>query len=71
VIILDNFANARVESLIREAGAFRVSAGAISSLNDIIWQYGLTIAKKAVAIAETTGRKTIKDADIATAHKMI
>jgi histone H3/H4 len=67
---LKNFANARIENLIREAGAFRVSAGAIASLNEIISQHGFKIAKKAVAIAESTGRRTIKEGDILSAKAM-
>ena len=58
------FASARVEKLIRDAGARRVSADAIDKLNEILTEYGTTIAKYAVEIARHSGRKTIKDTDI-------
>ncbi len=59
-----SFAGARVERLIRDAGAFRVSADAIAGLNEIIANRGLEIARYAVEIAGHSGRKTIKDSDI-------
>ena len=34
-----SFASARVERLIREAGAFRVSADAVSRMNEIVTEY--------------------------------
>ena len=59
-----NFANARVERLIREAGAFRVSADAVERMNEIVSEYGLSLAKYAVEIARHNGRKTVKESDI-------
>jgi histone H3/H4 len=58
------FASARIERIIREAGAKRVSAGAIDRLNEILTDYGTNIAKYAVDIARHSGRKTIKESDI-------
>lgn len=58
------FASARIERLIREAGAKRVSAGAIDRLNEILTDYGTNLAKYAVDIARHSGRKTIKESDI-------
>lgn len=58
------FANARVEKLIRDAGAHRVSADAIDTLNEVLTEYGTTLAKYAVEIARHSGRKTVKDTDI-------
>ena len=58
------FANARVERLIRDAGAFRVSAGAISSLNSVLTEKGLKISKFAAEICNNSGRKTVKGDDI-------
>ncbi|MHA2225832.1 MAG: histone [Candidatus Hodarchaeales archaeon] len=58
------FASARVERLIREAGARRVSADAINRLNEVLTDYGMNIAKYAVEIARHSGRKTIKETDI-------
>ncbi|UCG04550.1 MAG: NFYB/HAP3 family transcription factor subunit [Candidatus Heimdallarchaeota archaeon] len=65
------FAGARVEKLIRDAGAFRVSADAIASLNEVIANRGMEIAKYAVEIAGHSGRKTIKADDIRLAETKV
>lgn len=59
-----NFANARVERVIREAGAFRVSADAVDRMNEIVTEYGMKIARYAVEIARHSGRKTVKENDV-------
>ena len=59
-----NFANARVERLIREAGAHRVSADAVDRMNELVTEFGMKIAKYAVEIARHNGRKTVKESDI-------
>ncbi|MHA2173527.1 MAG: histone [Candidatus Hodarchaeales archaeon] len=61
---MTGFASARVEKLIRNAGARRVSADAISRLNEVLTDYGMNLAKYAVEIARHSGRKTIKENDI-------
>ena len=61
---MTGFASARVEKLIRNAGAKRVSADAINRLNEILTDYGMGLAKYAVEIARHSGRKTIKENDI-------
>ncbi len=61
---MSGFARARVEKVIRTAGAFRVSAGAIDRLNEILTDYTTNIAKYAVDIAKHSGRKTVKESDI-------
>ncbi|MCK4848086.1 MAG: histone [Candidatus Hodarchaeales archaeon] len=58
------FARARIEKVIRDAGAHRVSAGAIDRLNEIVTNKGMEIAKYAVEIARHSGRKTVKESDI-------
>ncbi len=58
------FANARVEKLIRDAGARRVSADAIEKLNQVLTDDGISSAKYAVDLARHSGRKTIKEGDI-------
>ncbi len=58
------FARARIEKLIRKAGAHRVSAGAITRLNEILTDYGKNLAKYSVEIARHSGRKTVKENDI-------
>ncbi|MFX0066977.1 MAG: histone [Candidatus Hermodarchaeota archaeon] len=64
-----NFANARVEKLIRNAGAQRVSAEAIESMNEILTKFGKDLAKYAVEIARHSGRKTVKESDIVLASE--
>lgn len=61
----------RVDRLIRQSGAFRVSAGAVDALNDILCEYATGVASYAVKIAEVAGRKTVKDTDILLAIKQI
>ncbi|MHA2176077.1 MAG: histone [Candidatus Hodarchaeales archaeon] len=58
------FASARVEALIRNVGAFRVSGDAIYRLNVILTDYAMTIAKYANEIARHNGRKTVQENDI-------
>lgn len=59
-----NFANAKVEKLIRDAGAQRVSSDAIAAMNELLTDYGTRVAKYAVEIAKNGDRKTIKEQDI-------
>jgi histone H3/H4 len=61
---MGEFASARVEKLIRNAGAQRVSAEAIDKMNDILTDYGVKVAKYAVELARHSGRKTIKENDV-------
>jgi histone H3/H4 len=63
-IKMAGFASARIEKLIRTAGAHRVSAGAITRLNEILTDYGKNLAKYSVEIARHSGRKTVKENDI-------
>ncbi|MHA1215329.1 MAG: histone [Candidatus Hodarchaeales archaeon] len=58
------FAKARVERVIREAGASRVSADAVEYLNAQLEAYCYTLAKSAIEIARHAKRKTVKDTDI-------
>jgi len=58
------FAGARIDRIIRDAGAFRVSSDAIKRLNEIITDRGMNIARYAVEIARHSGRKTVKESDI-------
>ena len=61
---MTGFARARVEKLIRTAGAYRVAAGAIDRLNEILTDYATGVSKYAVDIAKHSGRKTVKESDI-------
>ncbi len=58
------FAHARVERLIRTAGAFRVSADATFRLNEVLTEYAANLAKYAVDIAQHSNRKTVQEPDI-------
>ncbi|MHA2296285.1 MAG: histone [Candidatus Hodarchaeales archaeon] len=59
-----NFASARIEKLMRNAGAERVSQDAINKLNEVLTEKGLEIAKAAVEFARHGGRKTVKGDDV-------
>ena len=63
-IKMAGFALARVEKLIRDAGAQRVSADAKNRLNEVLTEYGQNVAKYAVEIARHSGKKTVKGSDI-------
>ena len=58
------FAHARAERLIREAGAFRVSADAVYRMNELLTEYAMNVSRYAVDIAKHSGRKTVKESDI-------
>jgi histone H3/H4 len=58
------FAKARVERVIRDSGAARVSGDAVEYLNKQLEAYCYTLARSAIEIARHAKRKTIKDTDI-------
>lgn len=58
------FASARVEALIRNVGAFRVSADATYRLNEILTSYAMELARYANDIAKHNGRKTVQETDV-------
>ncbi len=55
---------APVERIIRDAGAQRVSEAAKKALADAIEDHTIKLSKKAVDIANHSGRKTVKAEDI-------
>ena len=65
------FAAAKIEKVIRESGAIRVSSDAIDTLNEIVTDHGTNIAKKAIEIAHQLKRGTIKEVDIKLANVSI
>ena len=60
----EKFANAKIEKLIREAGAERVSRDAVIKLNEVLTERGKELAKAAVEFARHGGRKTVKGGDV-------
>jgi len=55
---------AAIVRIAKSAGAERISDIAIEELLKAIEEYATTISKKAVAIAEHSGRKTLKADDV-------
>ena len=58
---------APVKRIIQEAGAERVSAGAVDALTEYLEDYAEDVSKKAVTYAKYAKRKTVKEEDIALA----
>ncbi len=61
---------APIDRLVRKAGAERVSAEAVEKLREVLEDYAIAVAKKAVEIAKHAGRKTVKVDDIKLAVEM-
>ncbi|RLI86968.1 MAG: histone [Archaeoglobales archaeon] len=61
---------APIDRLVRKAGAERVSAEAVEKLREVLEDYAVSVAKKAVEVAKHAGRKTVKVDDIKLAVEM-
>jgi histone H3/H4 len=60
---------AAMETIMRKAGAPRVSESAKAALKEVIEDIGREIALRAVQFAKHSGRKTVKPADVKLAAK--
>jgi len=58
------FSNNSIKRILKKAGASRLSEEAIKKLKNLLENYGLLIARKAVKNAEYSGRKSVKKEDI-------
>lgn len=63
-MITMNLSNAAVERIIRNAGADRVSDGAVEELVDAIEDLGGELSTDASELAEYAGRNTVEQDDI-------
>ena len=62
---------APVDRLIRQTGAERVSADAVSALAETMEEYGVKVAKEAQKLAIHSGRKTVTARDIREARDIL
>ncbi len=62
---------ASVDSLIRKAGAHRVSEGAAKELATHLQEIAIEVAREAITLANHAGRKTVKAEDVRLAQKRI
>ncbi len=60
---------AAMEKLLKKCGAPRVSEDAKEAMKEVLELYGEDIGQKAVRLAQHSGRKTVKGADIKLAVK--
>ncbi|MHA2298482.1 MAG: histone [Candidatus Hodarchaeales archaeon] len=60
----DLFSKTKVRKIILDAGAIRVSKGAIAALNFVLEKQGLSIANHAIEISRVAKRKTVMGKDI-------
>ena len=63
-MITMNLSNAAVERIIRNAGADRVSDGAVEELVDAIEDLGAELSTDASELAEYAGRNTVEQDDV-------
>jgi len=56
--------NAPIDRLIRNAGAKRVSEGAVEALAKALEDWAMEISTKAAAVSKHAGRKTVNAKDV-------
>lgn len=62
---------ASLDRILRNAGALRVSAGAVDLMAEAMEEYGLRLSKEAVGLARHAGRKTVKREDVRLAARRL
>jgi histone H3/H4 len=70
-VLMTELPIAPVGRLIRQTGAERVSADAVSALTEILEEYGVKVAKEAQKLAIHSGRKTVTARDIREARDIL
>jgi histone H3/H4 len=60
---------APVARILINAGAKRVSAGAVDTFTEILEEISMAIGQQAVRIAKHAGRKTVQEGDVKLANK--
>ena len=60
---------APIAKIVQNAGAKRVSEGAVEVLVDYLFDYATKVSERAIRIAKHSGRKTIQGGDIKVAIK--
>jgi histone H3/H4 len=60
---------APVARILINAGAKRVSAGAVDTFTEILEEISMAIGQQAVRIAKQAGRKTVQEGDVKLANK--
>ncbi len=68
---MPELSNASLERILRNAGAERVSAGAVETMAETMEEYGLKLSKEAVELAKHAGRKTVKKEDVKLAARRL
>ena len=58
------FAKARIEAIMKGAGAERISANSIERMDDLVAEFGGKVSKAAIEFAKAANRKTVQGADI-------
>ena len=61
---MGTFAKARIEAIMKSAGAERIAAKAIVRMDELCADFGGKVSKTAINLAQTAGRKTVQADDI-------
>jgi histone H3/H4 len=64
------FSDSSIKKILKKAGAGRIGESSVRKLKQLLEEYALVIARKAVKNAEYSGRKSVKEEDIEEAMKI-